>query len=102
MKHFTLEDIRKAEQNFIPCPFCEEKPKIVFSDDECNWKDQDDEEYLTNPWSGLCFSIRHDNRECPICPCEMENGPVYESCYDTPEEAVNDWNDSLKKHGGKQ
>ncbi len=99
-KHFTLEDIRKAEQDFIPCPFCNKKPTIVFSDDECNWKDQDSEEYLQDPWSGLCFSICHDNEECPIVPTHCDNGPVYGNCYDTPEEAVEDWNKHLKKHGG--
>ncbi len=102
MKHFTLEDIRKAEQDFIPCPFCKKKPKIVFSDDECNWKDQDDVEYLENPWSGLCFMIEHGNENCPIRPCEMDNGHTYSFGYPSPEEAVEDWNKHLKKHGDKQ
>lgn len=102
MKHYTLEDIRKAEQDFIPCPFCHKKPTIVFSDDECNWKDQNSEEYLQDPWSGLCFSICHENKKCPIEPCEIDMGHVYSGCYDTPGEAVKAWNNSIKKHRGKQ
>ena len=102
MKHFTLEDIRKAEQDFIPCPFCKKKPKIVFSDDEGNWKDQDSEEYLQDPWSGLSFRIAHPALECPIATDDRDYPEAtYTWVYDTPEEAVKDWNDSLKKHGGK-
>ena len=101
MKKYTIEDIRRVEQDFIPCPFCKEKPKIVFSDDEGNWKDQDSEEYLQDPWSGLCFSICHENKYCPIEPAEIDMGRVYAGCYDTPEEAVEDWNKHLKDHGGR-
>lgn len=101
MKHYTLEDLRKAEQDFIPCPFCREKPKIVFSDDEGNWKDQDESGYLDDPWSGLCFWICHIDNDCPITPCEMDNGHIYNYGYDTPEEAVDNWNKHLSEHGGR-
>ena len=98
MMKYTLEKIRKIEQDFIPCPFCKQKPTIVFSDDECNWKDQDSEEYLNDPWSGLCFMIKHNSDNCPICPPETENGSTFEICYDSPEDAVKDWNNSLMKN----
>lgn len=100
MKHFTLEDIRKAEEGFIPCPFCGKKPTIVFSDDEGNWKDQDTEEYLDDPWSGLRFMIEHDSKGCPIEPYESDPGKTFNNWYDSPKAAVKDWNNSLKKHGG--
>ncbi len=96
---YTLKYLRKVEEGFIPCPFCGKKPTIVFSDDEGNWKDQDSEEYLQDAWSGLCFSICHENEDCPIEPPEIDMGRVYSGCYDTPEEAVEDWNEHLKKHG---
>lgn len=98
MTKYTLNDIRRIEKQFIPCPFCGQKPTIIFTDDEGNWKDQQSEEYLDDPWSGLSFSICHDNEDCPISPCEMDCGfPIYGAYYDSPEEAVNDWNESLTK-----
>lgn len=97
---YTLDYIRKVEQDFIPCPFCKKKPTIVFSDDEGNWKDQDSEEYLQNPWSGLRFMIGHDSEGCPIEPYESDTGKTFNNWYDTPEAAVKDWNEHLKKHGG--
>ena len=100
-RKYTLADIRELNGKFAPCPFCGERPRIVFSDDEGNWKDQDDEEYLQDPWSGLSFRIAHPARECPVATDDRDyHESTYNWVYNSPEEAVEDWNNALKEHGG--
>lgn len=93
MKHYTLKHIRQVEKKFIPCPFCGKRPRLVFSDYEGNPKDQDSEEYLCDPWSGLSFWIAHPEENCPIAT-DYRGFPesVYFQGYDTPEEALAAWN----------
>ena len=99
-RKYTLADIRELNEKFAPCPFCGKKPTLVFSDEEGNWKDQDSEEYLQDPWSGLRFMIEHNSKGCPIEPYGSDPGRTFNNWYDTPEEAVEDWNNALKVHEG--
>lgn len=89
-KHYTLAYIRRVEGSMTPCPFCGKKPKLIFSDDEGNYKSQDTEEYLDDPWSGLAFSIAHPEK-CVIGTDDREPD-TYLYMYDTPEDAAKAWN----------
>ena len=93
MKDITLEDIKKAEENLSPCPFCGVKPKILVCDDEGNIK-RDPEEYLKEQWSGLSFALSHpedkSHAPCPITTEEDEILGVH--LYDTPDLLVEIWN----------
>lgn len=40
-----------------PCPFCGENINLGVGNDEGNMKD---EEYESNPWSGLSFVLIHE------------------------------------------
>lgn len=75
-----------------PCPFCGGVAKIQISDDEGNLRD---EEYKSDPWSGLSYSIVHDNKEnkdCPIANHYQDGGVVGTFLYDSEEELTTSWN----------
>lgn len=75
-----------------PCPFCGGVAKIQISDDEGNLRD---EEYKSDPWSGLSYSIVHDNKEnkdCPIANHYQDGGVVGAFLYDSEEELTTSWN----------
>jgi len=91
MKKYTLNGIRKSERRLKKCPFCGKRPKIVFTDDEGNPKNQDSEEYLDEPWSGLYFWISHPEKDCVI-RTDWRDRDHYTWAYDAPEAAVRDWN----------
>lgn len=91
MRTITLARIRKAEKRLDRCPFCGKRPKIVFTDDEGNPKDQDSEEYLRDPWSGLAFWLSHPEEDCVI-GTDWREPSSYLQGWDTPEEAVEAWN----------
>lgn len=75
-----------------PCPFCGGKVAVVICDDEGNLHDDD---YLSNPYSGVGYQLRHThelNPKCPIAKYEEDGGIVGVWIYDTAEEAIEAWN----------
>lgn len=82
------------DERLKPCPFCGEAPSIFICDSEGNIHDED---YLTRPYSGLYFALRHEIKEeqpneeiCPIAthPYEILGTQLYESI----DELVERWN----------
>lgn len=82
------------DERLKPCPFCGEAPSIFICDSEGNIHDED---YLTQPYSGLYFALRHEIKEeqpneeiCPIAthPYEILGTQLYESI----DELVERWN----------
>lgn len=75
-----------------PCPFCGGKVAVVICDDEGNLHD---DEYLSNPYSGVGYKLRHThelNPECPIAKYDEDGGIVGVIIYDTAEDAIDAWN----------
>lgn len=77
------------------CPFCGWEARIAVCDDEGNIHP---DEYRDDPWSGLKFSIIHDDSnagvDCPIATCEGD-GFIGRYTYDTEEEAIAAWNNRV-------
>lgn len=72
------------------CPFCNGKASIGISDDEGNVRHKD---YELDPYSGLCFYIKHDNKENELCPIAHPEGEITGSFfYDDRKEAIDAWN----------
>ena len=95
-----LERVEMCERRFDKCPFCGEGPRIGIHDEEGNFKGfaEDDRarEYIEDPWSGLSFQIWHPVEFCVVGtedPRESCGFGGYRRSYDTPEDAVSDWND---------
>ena len=75
-----------------PCPFCGGSANISVSDDEGNDRN---EEYESDPWSGLSFKIRHSyesNKDCPIANYGEDGGSIGVYLFDSREEAIKAWN----------
>ncbi|AAU85075.1 Lar-like restriction alleviation protein [Bacillus phage BCASJ1c] len=75
-----------------PCPFCGGKASVSVSDDEGN---QRNEEYENDPWSGLSYQIKHDNRsniDCPIAGHAEDGGIVGTYLYDSRKDLIAAWN----------
>lgn len=75
------------------CPFC--KKDVVYigvHDDEGNYHGRIGCEYESDPWSGLTYGLHHEGwGECILCTdgnYEVMGGVL----FDTPDEAVNEWN----------
>lgn len=82
-------------EKLLPCPFCGGQATIGVSDDEGN---QRNEEYESNPWSGLSFTIQHtyeENNDCPIAAYDENGGVLGVHLYDTRDDAINSWNHRL-------
>lgn len=82
-------------ESLKPCPFCGGNVSIGISDDEGNPRD---EEYESDPWSGLSFTILHgydDNEGCPIAHYNEDGETVGILLYESREEAVKTWNKRL-------
>lgn len=83
-----------------PCPFCGGKVAVVICDDEGNLRDDD---YLSNPYSGVGYVLRHTyelNPKCPIAKYEGDGGIVGVWIYDTAEEAIEAWNRRIDNGNG--
>lgn len=79
-----------------PCPFCGGKAKIQICDDEGNLRD---ESYLEDTWSGLSYTIVHDNREnkdCPIANHYEDGGVVGTFLYESEQELIENWNTRME------
>ena len=76
-----------------PCPFC--KKNVVYigvHDDEGNYKGHIGCEYESDPWSGLSYGLHHEGwGECILCT-DGFNEVLGGVLFDTPEEAVVEWN----------
>lgn len=75
-----------------PCPFCGGEAKIKVCDDEGNLKN---EEYKTDPWSGLTYSIAHsesENVSCPIANFDEDGGIIGTFLYESEAELIEMWN----------
>lgn len=76
-----------------PCPFCGGKANITISDDEGIDRD---EEYASDPWSGLSFKLNHtydQNKGCPIASYDhVDGGMLGVYLYDSKQEAIDAWN----------
>lgn len=82
----------KSEKSLELCPFCGGRAKISVSDDEGNDRN---EEYESDPWSGLSFKIKHEhenNKDCPIANYEEDGSSMGVYLYDSREEAIKAWN----------
>ena len=79
-------------ESLKPCPFCGGKAEIQICDDEGNLRD---EEYKAEPYSGLSYSVAHDDREnkgCPIANFYEDGGVVGTLLYESEEELITTWN----------
>ena len=86
----TIDDIKRAEAQLKPCPFCGAKPTIILCDEEGNIHEF---EYLEDPYSGIGFSISHPkspNSDCPIASYWEET--LFPNLYDDLEQMVRIWN----------
>ena len=75
-----------------PCPFCGGTAKIQICDDEGNLRN---ESYKSDPWSGLSYTLAHDNREnedCPIASHAEDGGIIGTFLYDIEQELIVAWN----------
>lgn len=86
-----------TDKRLKPCPFCGKVPMICVCDNEGNIHDDD---YVNNPWSGLCYAICHEYDEnesndkiCPIATFEGEQ--IGTQLYDTIDELVERWNNRV-------
>lgn len=72
------------------CPFCGENINLGISDDEGNMRD---EEYESEPWSGLTFTLIHEYQDGVGCPIATHHGEIL-GCrlYESREEATQAWN----------
>lgn len=81
------------EPKLKQCPFCDGDVHFIVCDDEGNIHTEDD--YESDPWSGLGYMIGHDKNDVPegkICPIATHQ---YESLgmhiYDSKEEIAQIW-----------
>lgn len=95
-KDITIKDVKNAEEQLLPCPFCGIKPQIVICDDEGNiQRDDDEEEYLEDPWSGLSFALIHPMDKEHFCPVSTEKDDdivLANYLYDSLDELIEKWN----------
>lgn len=80
-----------STDNLKPCPFCGGKVFIGISDDEGNPRNED---YENDPWSGLSFTLIHENEQNEECPIATHNDEILGSLlYESRQEATDRWND---------
>lgn len=73
-----------------PCPFCGKKVSIGISDGEGNNRN---EEYESNPWSGLTFTLIHEYQDGIECPIATHHQEILGSrLYESREEVIQAWN----------
>lgn len=92
-KKSAIADVRgvvRCCEPLSPCPFCGERIDIRIHDSEGNLRDKN---YMSDPWSGLSFTPKHEytkNNNCPIATHEEE----ILGCrlYETIEELSRVWN----------
>lgn len=75
------------------CPFCRKyKVFIGVHDDEGNFHGLLGCEYESDPWSGLSYALHHEGQgDCILCS-DGANEIMGRLLFDTPEEAVDAWN----------
>lgn len=82
-----------TDERLKPCPFCGMIPKIYVCDEEGNIRNDD---YESNPWSGLSYAICHDISELKDgsdCPIATHEGEILGTrLYDNIDELVEGWN----------
>lgn len=78
----TIEQVKKAESKLKPCPFCGSRVSIEVCDSEGNTQGDD---YLRDPWSGISFSVLHNEYECIL-------GGELELLSDSIDDLVDTWN----------
>lgn len=73
-----------------PYPFCGEEIFIGISDEEGNYRD---EEYESDPWSGLTYTLIHEYQDGIECPIATHHEEILGSrLYESREEVANAWN----------
>lgn len=93
-KDITIEDVKNAEEQLLPCPFCGIKPQIIICDDEGNIK-RNPEEYLEDQWSGLSFALIHpidEEQSCPVATDKDDDLVLGNQLYDSLDEIIETWN----------
>lgn len=77
-----------------PCPFCGEDVSLGISDDEGNMRN---EEYESDPWSGITYTLIHEYQDGVGCPIATHPDEILGSrLYESREEATQAWN---ARHG---
>lgn len=80
-----------TKEELKPCPFCGQEIQIGISDDEGNFRD---EEYESDPWSGLSYTLVHEFERGIPCPIATHEEEILGSrLYESREEATNAWNE---------
>jgi len=80
-----------------PCPFCGGQIELLACDDEGNIHD---EAYMDDPWSGLCFALKHEYKDRKECPIATHKGEILGIVlYDSAEEAIEAWNNRVEPKG---
>lgn len=73
-----------------PCPFCGEKIGYYITDMEGNLRD---ESYISDPWSGLSFAIKHTISTSPRCPIASHDDEILGTAlFESLEELALWWN----------
>ena len=90
-----MNNEEKLIEEELRCPFCGGEVRIVVCDDEGNRRDED---YESDPWSGLRFGLVHEDSDvpegetCPIATSDGDGAMLGAYIYDSREEARSEWN----------
>lgn len=90
----TMKQIKEAESQLKPCPFCGKSVEIMICDYDGNPKDA---EYLKDPWNGLAFVITH-NGACLMYCNKDENLCIGQFRFESLISLVNTWNHRPQAH----